>query len=144
MQNSKSAIITAFTEPQVERLTGVNQRQLRYRASDFFAPSLRVNDPALESKRLYSFRDLVCLKIINALRIESKIPLQELRATKDQLSHLGDDLWAKTTLYILGKRVVFDNPETGEKEEARSGQGVLEIPLKKVTGDMEEAVRVMR
>jgi uncharacterized protein (DUF433 family) len=63
---------------------------------------------------------------------------------KDRLSHLGDDLWAKTTLYILNKRVVFDNPETGEKEEALSGQGVLQIPLIVVTGNMEESVRAMK
>ena len=64
-----------------------------------------------------------------------------LRAVKERLSHLGDDLWAKTTLYILGKEGCFDNPETGEKEEALSGQGVLQFPLRVVTGNMEEAVR---
>jgi uncharacterized protein (DUF433 family) len=53
-------------------------------------------------------------------------------------------MWAKTTLYILVKRVVFDNPETGEREEVSSGQGVLQIPLQIVTGHMEEAVRAMR
>jgi uncharacterized protein (DUF433 family) len=141
----EDSIIAAFTEIQVERLTGVSLRQLRYWASrSFYAPSLHVSDPDLPALRLYSFRDLVCLKVINALRNDAKIPLLELKRTKDRLAHLGDDLWAKTTLYVLGKRVVFDNPETGEKEEASTGQGVLQIPLQIVTGQMEDAVRSMR
>ena len=71
-------------------------------------------------------------------------PLAELLKTKQRLAHLGDDLWARTTLYILGKRVVFDDPETGGRQEASSGQGVLQIPLRVVTGTMEGAVRAMR
>lgn len=138
-------LIAAFTEEQVHRLTGISQRQLRYWADNlFFVPSLSIEDEDLPALKLYSFRDLVCLRVINALRNEAKIPFQELRSTKDRLAHLGDDMWAKTTLYILGKKVVFDNPDTGEREEATSGQGVLQIPLRVITGDMEEAVRVMR
>ena len=60
------------------------------------------------------------------------------------LAHLGDDLWARTTLYILGKRVVFEDPATGDRQEASSGQCVLQIPLRVVTGTMEDAVRAMR
>jgi uncharacterized protein (DUF433 family) len=145
MATSRStAAIAAFTEEQVHRLTGVSQRQLRYWAQDnFFVPSLAAEDESdLPPLRMYSFRDLVCLKVINALR--NKVPLGELRSVKERLSHLGDHMWTKTTLYILGKRVVFDNPETGEKEEVSSGQGVLQIPLQVVTGHMEDAVRAMR
>jgi uncharacterized protein (DUF433 family) len=142
---SISSIVAAFNQEQVERLTGVSQRQLTYWAvNKFYVPSIALDDEGLPLMRLYSFRDLVCLKVINALRNEAKIPLQELKATKERLAHLGDDMWAKTTLYILGKRVVFDNQDTGEKEEASSGQGVLQIPLKVVTGQMEDAVRAMR
>jgi uncharacterized protein (DUF433 family) len=142
-----TAAIAAFTEEQVHRLTGVSQWQLRSWARDnFFVPSLMSEEDCgdLPPLRMYSFRDLVCLKVINALRNDAKIPLQELHDVKDRLSHLGEDMWAKTTLYILRKKVVFDNPATGEKEEASSGQGVLQIPLKVVTGQMEDAVRAMR
>lgn len=138
-------VISAFTEDQVNRLTGISQRQLRYWAADeFYVPSIKIDDEDIGGLRLYSFRDLVCLKVINSLRNESKIPLQELRATKERLAHLGDDLWATTTLYVLGKKVVFDNPITGTKEEASSGQGVLQIPLKVVAGQMEDAVNAIR
>jgi len=140
-----SSVIAAFTEAQATRLTGISLRQLRYWATHkFFEPSLKVVDPDLPAMRLYSFRDLACLKVINSLRNKAKIPLQELRRVKDRLSHLGDDLWAKTTLYVLGKRVVFKNPKTGEMEEVATGQGVLKIPLRVITGEIETALRAMR
>jgi uncharacterized protein (DUF433 family) len=140
-----SSVIAAFTEAQATRLTGISLRQLRYWATHkFFEPSLKVVDPDLPAMRLYSFRDLACLKVINSLRNKAKIPLQELRRVKDRLSHLGDDLWAKTTLYVVGKRVVFKNPNTGEMEEVATGQGVLEIPLRVITGEIETALRAMR
>jgi uncharacterized protein (DUF433 family) len=143
--HDRSAVVAAFTEEQVERLTGVSRRRLRYwYGKGFYVSALTIDDPDIPDIRLYSFRDLVCLKVINAIRNEAKLPFAELTRTKERLAHLGDDLWAKTTLYILGKRVVFDNPETGEMEEASAGQGVLQIPLKIVTGQMEDAIREMR
>ena len=136
-------IIAALSREQASRLTGVSQRHLRlWDAKGFFAPSLKLEGGALAS--LYSFRDLLCMKVIHAIRNEAKIPFAELLKTKQRLAHLGDDLWARTTLYILGKRVVFDDPETGGRQEASSGQGVLQIPLRVVTGTMEDAVRAMR
>jgi uncharacterized protein (DUF433 family) len=139
------SVVTGFTEHQAVRLTKVSLRQLRYWAGDgFFVPSLRSADPALPRLRLFSFRDLVCLKVLNQLRNKASIPLQELRRTKERLIDLGEHLWADTTLYALGKRVVFKNPKTGELEEAATGQGVPKIPLKVVTGDMQKAVEAMR
>jgi DNA-binding transcriptional MerR regulator len=145
VDKKRNVVIAAYTEDQAKRLTGVSLRQLRYWNQDgFFEPSLEMQGVGEPSLRLYSFRDLVCLKIISQLRNESRVPLSHLREVKESLAHLGDDVWAKTTLYVLNKRVVFHNPETGEKEDAVSGQGVLQIPLQVVTGDMDEAVRALR
>lgn len=138
-------VVAAFTEDQVERLTGVTVPQLRHwdRIS-FFVPSLAYEDRSQPLSRLYSFRDLVSLKILNSLRNEHKVSLQHLRQVKETLSHLGEDVWAKTKLYVLNKRVAFDNPVTKAKEEIVTGQGVLEIALEVVTGDMRKAVDGMR
>lgn len=136
-------VITGFTEAQAARLTGVSLRQLRYWAGDgFFAPSLTTPDH--KHLDLYSFRDLVSLKVLNQLRNKEAIPLQELRQTKKKLSDLGERLWGETTLYVFGNRVVFHNPATGRLEEAATGQGVLKIPLKIMTGNVQKAVNAMR
>jgi uncharacterized protein (DUF433 family) len=137
-------VISAFSEEDVERLTGITINQLRYwDRTGFFVPSLAHDDRRAVHSRVYTFRDVACLKILNAIRNESKVPLQHLRDVKQRLLHLGEDLWAKTTLYILNRRVIFYNPETDQKEDI-SGQLVLEIPLKVVSGDMERAVRALR
>jgi uncharacterized protein (DUF433 family) len=144
-QNARNVVVAAFTEEQAGCLTGVSLRQMRYwNQSGFFIPSLDMRGEGEPSLRLYSFRDLVCLKIISQLRSRSKVPLLHLKEVKDSLAHLGEDVWAKTTLYVLDKRVVFRTPATGENEDAVSGQGVLRIPLQVVSGDMAEAVRAMR
>jgi uncharacterized protein (DUF433 family) len=141
---SMGNVISAFSEEDVERLTGITIHQLRYwDRTRFFVPSLAHDDRRVPYSRVYTFRDVVCLKIINAIRNESKVTLQHLREVKQRLLHLGEDLWTKTTLYILNRRVIFYNPDTDQKEDI-SGQLVLEIPLKVVSGDMEKAVHSLR
>ena len=137
-----AVVIAAFSEDHVETLTGVSKRQLRCWDRDgFFVPSLAYKDRSRPYSRLYSFRDVVSLKVLNALRNDAQVPLSHLREVKDKLLHLGDDMWTQTILHVLKKRVVFVNPETRNLEEVVSGQGVLQIPLQVVTGDMQAAVK---
>ncbi|MGU3537750.1 DUF433 domain-containing protein [Methylobacterium sp. A54F] len=138
-------VIAAFTEDEAQRLTGISLTQLRYwRRTSFFVPSLRAELTEGEETRLYSFRDLVCLQVLDRLRNDSGVSLQHLREVKAELVDLGDDVWARTTLYVLNKRVVFNHPETGRREEVTTGQGVLSIPLEIVRADMERNVRQLR
>lgn len=140
-----NGVISAFTVDEAERLTGVSKRQLGYwDKTGFFEPSLAYEHRRRAYSRLYSFRDVVSLKVVNALRNDSKVPLPHLREVKERLLHLGDELWSKTTLYVLNRRVVFVNPGTDKFEEIVSGQGVLQIPLKVVSGDMRDRVRRLR
>jgi uncharacterized protein (DUF433 family) len=138
-------VISAFSDEQVQRLTGVSRQQLRYwDRTGFFVPALAYADRRAPHSRLYSFRDIVSLKVINALRNDAKVTLPHLREVKEKLGHLGEDAWAKTTLYVLNKRVIFDSPGGRDKEEIVSGQVILQIPLKVVSGNTEEAIRTMR
>lgn len=139
-----NVVLSAFTEDHVVRLTGISKRQLRYwDGTGFFVPSLAYENRREPYSRLYSFRDVVCLKIVNVLRNEARVPLPHLREVKEKLAHLGDDLWAKTTLYVLGKRVVFLDPESETLEDALTGQLILQIPLLAASGSMETAVRTL-
>jgi DNA-binding transcriptional MerR regulator len=79
-----SVVVSAFTEDQVERLTGVTKRQLRYwDRTGFFAPSLAFEDRSQPFSRLYSFRDVVSLKVLNALRNDGHVPLPQLREVRN-------------------------------------------------------------
>ena len=94
--------------------------------------------------RLYSFMDLGSLRVPNDLRNRGKVPLPHLREVKKKLAHLGDDLWARTTLYVLNRKVAFWNPDEDVREEVLSGQATLDIPLRLVRDSLEEDVRKMR
>lgn len=137
----EDGVIRAFSEEHVERLTGISRNQLRYWArTGFFSPSLSDEERRRAYSRVYSFRDVVCLQVLNTLRNESKVSLPHLREVKQKLAHLGDDMWAKTTLHVLKKKVHFVNPETRKIEDVLTGQRVLQIPLRVVKGDMEKRV----
>lgn len=137
-----AVVVAAFSEEQVERLTSISKSQLRYwDRTKFFSPSYGDDDRRRAYSRLYSFRDLVCLSVLNSLRNEAQVPLSHLRKVKERLADLGDDMWAKTTLYVLNRRVVFNNPTTKAREDVVTHQGVLPIPLIVVKGRMEEAVK---
>ncbi len=129
-------VVAAFSEEQVERITGLAKMRLRYWArTGFFKPSFTDEDIRLPFSRFYSFKDIVALRTLEMLRVQNNVPLQHLRRVAEKLSHLKDDLWTKTTLFVVERKVVVVNPETGTPQEVVSGQYLLGIPLKKVMED---------
>jgi len=53
-------------------------------------------------------------------------------------------LWTKTTLYVLNRQVIFQEPGDGRLREPVSGQYVLGIPLKKIVADTRRDVEKLR
>ena len=141
MENSN--IIGAFSEEQAAKLSGVSINQLRrWDAMNFFQPAFGVRQKGVPFGRIYSFRDIVSLRVLNVLRNDERIPLRHLREVSTKLSHLGDTRWTATTLFVFGKKVVIsDGPR--RKREVVSGQHVLDIPLKVVIANMRRAVAEM-
>lgn len=143
-KKTENVVVAAFTEEDAARLTGLSVRQLRHwDRTKFFAQSLANENRSLSYARLYSFKDLVALRVLDELRNKSRVSMQHLREVKDKLMALGEH-WASTTLYVLKKKVVFINTATQTHEEVVSGQGVLQIPLEVVAGDMSERVKAWR
>ena len=116
--SSLKSIIAAFSDEQVERLTSLTKAQLRYwDRTGFFAPKFANENRRRAYSRLYSFKDIVALRTISVLRNQYSVPLQHLRKVAKKLSHLADDLWTTTTLYVLNKKVVFHEPGSGLPRE---------------------------
>jgi DNA-binding transcriptional MerR regulator/uncharacterized protein (DUF433 family) len=138
------SVITAFSEDQVERLTGLSKAQLRYwDRTEFFAPKFAEEDRHRAYSRLYSFKDVVALRTINVLRNQHNVPLQHLRKVAEKLNHLKDDLWTRTKLYVLGRKVIFHEPGTGRPREIVSGQYVIGVLLKTIVADTKKDVEKM-
>lgn len=139
---SISSVVMAFSEEHVERLTGITVHQLRYwDKTGFFHPQFAADDRRVAFSRVYSFKDIVSLRVLNMLRNQHNVPLPHLRDVSKKLAHLADDRWTRTTLYVLKKRVYFDEPETRQKRELIGGQYALGIPLAVVVEDTERDVK---
>jgi DNA-binding transcriptional MerR regulator len=143
--SDSNIVISAFTEDQVERLTGITPHQLRYwDRTGFFRPSFASDDRRIAYSRIYSFRDVVSLQVLNSLRNDIGVSLPHLREVKEKLQTLGEDAWARVTLYVVKKKVVFDDPETGDRVEVVDGQGIVNIPLEPVRAKMLDRLATLR
>jgi DNA-binding transcriptional MerR regulator len=139
-------VIAAFTDEQVERLTGLTVARLRYwDRTGFFKPAYGEENRRLTYSRIYSFKDVASLRTISALRVQFDVPLQHLRKVAEKLRYLADDMWTGTTLYVLNRKVVWHEPGTEKPKEIVSNQFVLVgLPLKTVIADTRQAVIDMR
>ena len=140
---SDDIVLGAFSEAQVERLTGVSIAQLRrWDRTGFFKAEMH-SDAVRAFSRVYSFKDLVSLRVLNQLRNVHNVSMPELRKTACEMAHLGDDVWIKTTLYVHRGRVVFQEPETLAKREVTTKQYVADIPLEVAISDTRSAIAAM-
>lgn len=140
MMNDES-VVAAFSEDQVERLTGISKSQLRYwDRTDFFKPTFAAENRRAAFSRIYSFRDVASLRILNVLRNQYRLPLQHLRDVARQLPALPDVMWTSMELFVIGRRVAFVEPGSDQHREIVSKQYLLGIPLKVVASDTQRDV----
>lgn len=129
MTNNR-ALIAAFDEDHVVKLTGVSKSQLRYwDRTDFFVPSYSDTDRRGPFSRVYSFKDVVSLKVLNVLRNQFGVSLPHLREVSLRLGKLGDARWTAVKLYPVNKKVVWFEPNSKLPQEIASGQLVVPVVL---------------
>ena len=137
------SVIAAFSEDQAERLTGVTKAQLRYwDKTDFYRPSYAEDNRRVAFSRVYSFKDIVALRVLSALRNQYSVSLQHLRDVSVRLCHLDSDpgRWAAARLYVHRKRVIWYEPDTDLPQEIASGQYMVPIELQEVVADTKNRV----
>jgi DNA-binding transcriptional MerR regulator len=117
---------TGFRGPQVCKIVGISYRQLDYWArTDLIRPSI-ADARGSGSQRLYSYRDLVELKVIKHL-LDAGISLRTARKAIEYLrQHLGEEL-ASASLVINGSQSVLAHSGEEVIDLVRQGQGVLNI-----------------
>ena len=115
-----------YRGPMVCKIVGITYRQLDYWArTDLVRPSI-CDANGSGTQRLYSYRDLVELKVIKRL-LDADISLQAARKAIEYLrTELGTDL-ASAHLVLDGGNTVL--VQTGDQivDLLRNGQGVLNI-----------------
>jgi uncharacterized protein (DUF433 family) len=139
------AVIFAFSIEHVSRLTGLSKsRLLDWDRAGFFKPEHVAERRREPHGRIYSFQDVVGLRTLATLRTEFKIPMWHLREVAAELERHVERPWSETTLYVLKRRVQFDEPETGKIREVKGGKQYSLLPLESVAGDVRKRVDRLR
>jgi DNA-binding transcriptional MerR regulator len=128
-----------YRGPQVCSIVGITYRQLDYWArTDLLHPSIS-QARGSGSQRVYSYSDLLQLKVIKRL-LDSGVSLQAARRAIECLRSSGDEL-ATANLVIDDRRSVLAH--TGEEiiDLLRGGQTVLNIvPLGGLVSELKAAI----
>lgn len=133
--------VAAFSEEHTSKLSGVSQSQLRYwDRTNFYRPSFAETNRRLPFSRIYSFKDIVALRVLNALRNECSVSLHHLREVSKRLGGLGDDRWTGHRLYVVKRRVVWVEPGTDLPQDIVSGQYIVKVVLSEVVSEASSDV----
>ena len=133
---------SGYRGPNVCKIVGISYRQLDYWARTGLAtPSVQ---PAMGSgsQRLYSFEDLVELKLIKKL-LDAGVSLQRVREAIDYLRTLGSDL-SGVTLVSDGASIFACHSDHEVVDVLRRGQGVFGIAIDPVIDGLRGSVSELR
>lgn len=127
-----------YRVPEVCRIVGISYRQLDYWArTDLVTPSVR-DAHGSGSQRLYSFQDLVTLRVIKKL-LDTGVSLQRVRKAVEHLQAMKRRPNG-VTLMSDGRGVYEAHSPEAVIDLLRKGQGVFAIALDQVWTDLETTV----
>jgi DNA-binding transcriptional MerR regulator len=139
VESEEDASEAGFRGPQVCSVVGITYRQLDYWArTGLLHPSI-TQAKGSGSQRLYSYTDLVQLKVIKRL-LDSGVSLQAARKAIECLRSTGEDL-ATANLVIDGRQSVLAHSGEEIIDLLKGGQTVLNIvPLGGVVSEIAAAI----
>jgi DNA-binding transcriptional MerR regulator len=130
-----------FRGPVACSAAGITYRQLDYWArTGLVQPSVRTAAGS-GSQRLYSFRDILVLKVIKRL-LDTGVSLQNIRTAVEHLRDSGVEDLAQVTLMSDGASVYECRSQDEVIDLVQGGQGVFGIAVgrvwREVEGDLAE------
>ncbi len=126
--------LVGYRVPSACQIAGITYRQLDYWArTSLVVPSIR-GAAGSGSQRLYSFKDILVLKIVKRL-LDTGISLQNIRVAVDHLRKRGVEDLARITLFSDGTTVYECTSAEEVVDLLQGGQGVFGIA---VAGAMRE------
>jgi DNA-binding transcriptional MerR regulator len=139
--------LEGFTAHQASRFTGCTARQLRYWDQiGLVRPSIRQTGGRPGVARMYSFRDLVALKVVKSL-LDGGMSLQRVRRAWDFLNRKAglDQHLAEVKLVTDGKSIFKVVRREGEVLDAlRQGQMAFFVAIDEVSRQVADEVAEFR
>ena len=130
-----------YTGPEVCKITGISYRQLdHWTTSSLIQASIR-NLKGSGFHRIYSFQDVIQIKLVNKLR-EAGVSLQKIRiALKNIDSILGDNInISDVSVFSDGKSIYVISDNDQMIDLLKKGQAVFGISLGPVHTEAEAEV----
>jgi len=128
-----------FRGPTACRVAGISYRQLDYWArTGLVEPSVQ-NASGSGTHRLYSFRDILVLKVVKRL-LDTGVSLQQIRAAAAHLHERGVDDLAQITLMSDGVSVYECTSDNDVIDLVQQGQGIFGIALGSVWREIETTI----
>jgi DNA-binding transcriptional MerR regulator len=125
-----------YRGPIAARAVGITYRQLDYWArTGLVVPSVR-SASGSGSQRLYSFRDVLVLKVVKRL-LDTGVSLQQIRVAVDVLRQRGVEDLAQITLISDGASVYECTSPAEVVDLVQGGQGVFGIAVGRVWREVE-------
>jgi len=133
----------SFTAEQACRLTNCTHHQLRYwDRVGLVKPSIQTTGGRPGVRRLYSFRDLVALRVVRSL-LDNGMSLQRVRRAWDYLRREGEmeNHLADVKLVTDGLTIFQVSSDEGELMDAlRKGQLAFFVAIDEIAREVEEDV----
>jgi DNA-binding transcriptional MerR regulator len=126
--SNDSDVVIGYRGPTACSAAGITYRQLDYWArTDLVVPTIR-SATGSGSQRLYSFKDILVLKVVKRL-LDAGVSLQNIRIAVDALRSRGVDDLAQVTLLSDGTSVYECTSSEEVVDLLRGGQGVFGIAV---------------
>ena len=133
----------SFTAQQASALTGCTAHQLRYWDKvDLVVPTIQSSGGRPGRRRLYSFRDLVALRVVKSL-LDNGMSVQRVRRAWDYLRRTAamDEHLASVKLVTDGQTIFRIAQNEDELLDAlREGQLAFFVAINEITKSVEEDV----
>ncbi len=127
---------TGYRGPTACKAAGITYRQLDYWArTDLVEPSVR-GATGSGTQRLYSFRDILVLKVVKRL-LDTGVSLQQIRVAVTHLRERGVQDLAQITLMSDGASVYECTSADEVIDLVQGGQGVFGIAVGRVWREVE-------
>jgi DNA-binding transcriptional MerR regulator len=131
-----------YRGPVACNATGITYRQLDYWArTGLVEPSIR-SAAGSGSQRLYSFRDILVLRIVKRL-IDTGVSLPNIRAAVRHLDDRGDADLAQITLMSDGASIYECRSKDEVIDLVQGGQGVFGIAVGSVWKEVEGSLSML-
>lgn len=137
--------LEAFGIGHAERITKLSRtRLIRWDRLGFFSPEyLDEDDRGNPYSRIYSYEDLVGLRMLRSLMVDYHVPLREIKAAYPGMTAQWTKPWSEIEIGVLKRKIVTDLK--GEPRNITDGQLALKcVPLPSIAEEVRKEANKLK